>query len=468
VFYAAFPPEFNSGRMYSGPGAQSMRAAAAAWEDIASELQSAAASYSSVISTLTGEAWSGPSALSMEAAVTPYVSWMQSTATQAAEAASQATAAANAYDTAFQAHVPPAEIAANRCQLASLVRTNIFGQNTAAIAETETQYAEMWAQDALAMDSYAGSSAAASRLMPFRPAPQVTNPGGLPCQAGAVAQAAGTPATSVQSLLCTLEPLTTANPVLQWLANLSTDYTDTLNNLMNCLFGSNGAAMFQELVTAVDAPTAYTLQYADVGVMTTFPIAQFLKFAPTPALVLPKEELGGGLGLLAPSLGRGAALFGSVSASMGDAGTLVQNLSTPPSWAIATPAVRTVAAALSAAGPQAVPAATLAEGSLLGSMSIAASLGSALGAGAPSAIARTAVRGGFAASNGIRDKHSPEQLQRLAAQISEKPESVQHHTVDQDGLDGLLEQLSKKPGIHAVHLTNGGNAKIVPSDRRSG
>ena len=63
--------------------------------------------------------------------------------------------------------MPPPEIAANRTQLAQLVATNIFGQNTPAIASTEIQYAEMWVQDALAMDGYAGSSAAATKLTPF-------------------------------------------------------------------------------------------------------------------------------------------------------------------------------------------------------------------------------------------------------------------------------------------------------------
>ncbi len=36
-------------------------------------------------------------------------------------------------------------------QLAILVATNFFGQNTPAITATETEYAEMWAQDAVAM-----------------------------------------------------------------------------------------------------------------------------------------------------------------------------------------------------------------------------------------------------------------------------------------------------------------------------
>ena len=56
MFYAAFPPEINSGRIYSGPGSEPLLAAAAAWGELANELQQAATSYSTVISSLT----SGP------------------------------------------------------------------------------------------------------------------------------------------------------------------------------------------------------------------------------------------------------------------------------------------------------------------------------------------------------------------------------------------------------------------------
>jgi hypothetical protein len=91
-------------------------------------------------------------------------------------------------------------------------------------------------------------------------------------------------------------------------------------------------------------------------------------------------------------------------------------------------------------------------------------LGSAIGAGAPTVVAKSGVRGRLTPLKDLKNKQSPEQLKQLVAQISEKPESVQHHTVDQDGLDSLLEQLAKKPGIHAVHLSKGGKAKVVPSD----
>lgn len=52
--FAMLPPEVNSTRMYSGPGAGSLWAAAAAWDQVSAELQSAAETYRSVIASLTG------------------------------------------------------------------------------------------------------------------------------------------------------------------------------------------------------------------------------------------------------------------------------------------------------------------------------------------------------------------------------------------------------------------------------
>ena len=88
--------------------------------------------------------------------------------------------------------------------------------------------------------------------------------------------------------------------------------------------------------------------------------------------------------------------------------------------------------------------------------------------GAPTVAADSRVRGRLTPLKDLKGRQSPEQLKRLVAQISEKPESVQHHTVDQNGLDSLLEQLAKKPGIHAVHLSKGGKAKVVPGDGQLG
>jgi PPE-repeat protein len=198
--YGALPPEINSARIYSGPGSGPMLAAAHAWDTLAVELNSSAAAYRSVIANLTVDGWQGPSSITMANSVAPYVAWMHNTAAQVEQSATQARIAAAAYQSAFAGMVPPPLIAANRTQLASLVGSNFFGQNSPAIAATEAAYEEMWAQDAQTMYGYAGSSAAAARLTPFTQPPRTTNPAGQAAQNAAVTQAAGTPAGQTQSV----------------------------------------------------------------------------------------------------------------------------------------------------------------------------------------------------------------------------------------------------------------------------
>lgn len=108
---------------------------------------------------------------------------------QARQTATQITAAATGFEQAFAMTVPPPAIMANRAQVLSLIATNFFGQNTAAIAALETQYAEMWEQDATAMYDYAATSAAARTLTPFTSPQQDTNSAGLPAQSAEVSRA---------------------------------------------------------------------------------------------------------------------------------------------------------------------------------------------------------------------------------------------------------------------------------------
>lgn len=244
--------------MYLGPGASPMLAAAVAWDGLAAELQSMAASYASIVEGMASESWLGPSSAGMAAAAAPYVTWMSGTSAQAKAAADQARAAVVAYETAFAAVVPPPQIAANRSQLISLVATNIFGQNTAAIAATEAEYGEMWAQDTMAMFGYASSSATASRLTPFTAPPQTTNPSGLAGQAAATGQAtalaSGTNAvTTALSSAAAQFPFDIIPTLLQGLATLSTQYTQLMGQLINAIFGPTGATTYQNLfVTAAN------------------------------------------------------------------------------------------------------------------------------------------------------------------------------------------------------------------------
>src|SRR5882757_5472349 len=203
--YGALPPEFNSARMYAGPGSGPMITAAAAWDALSAELRSAASAYGSSISALTSGPWIGPSSMAMAAAAAPYVAWMNATAAQAELSGTQAQAVASAFEAAFAMTVPPPLIAVNRTQLMTLVATNFFGQNTAAIAATELEYAEMWAQDALAMYGYAANAAAATAsVIPFTAAPQTTSMTGLAAQAVSTVQSAGTSVGGAQSTLSQL------------------------------------------------------------------------------------------------------------------------------------------------------------------------------------------------------------------------------------------------------------------------
>lgn len=241
--FGAFPPEFNSARMYAGPGPASMLAAAAAWSGLAAELRSVASSYGSVISGLIDGPWLGPSSTAMATAAMPYVAWLSMTAAEAELTAAQAQAAVGAHQAAFAMTVPPPLIAENRAQLMRLVATNLLGQNTPAIAATQAQYGEMWAQDAAAMYGYAANSAAITAAMtPLTPAPQTTNLAGLAAQG---AQGAGTSASGgVQSTLSKL--MSTVPSTLNNLSSSgsSTSSTSGLSGLLNGLLGgsSSGAS----------------------------------------------------------------------------------------------------------------------------------------------------------------------------------------------------------------------------------
>ena len=97
--------------------------------------------------------------------------------------------------------VPPQSVAANRSQLANLVSTNIFGRNTQAIAATEAQYGEMWAQDAAAMYGYAALVVGGDDADAVQPTEENTNPSGAAGQSAAASQATGTAAGNAQSTI---------------------------------------------------------------------------------------------------------------------------------------------------------------------------------------------------------------------------------------------------------------------------
>ncbi|BBX14026.1 hypothetical protein MNVM_31070 [Mycobacterium novum] len=210
--YLSSPPEVTSTLIYAGPGSGPMVAASSAWSSLAAELKSIAAQYRAVIGQLTSEEWLGPASATMVTAVTPYVNWMELTAAQAEQAATQGRAAAAAYETAHAQTVPPVAVYANREMLQELVNTNILGQNTPSIAATEAEHGEMWAQDTMAMYGYQAQSSTATQLNEFAPPPNPTNPGGEAATGNAATGQAARASSALQNLFRPMSAESTGSP----------------------------------------------------------------------------------------------------------------------------------------------------------------------------------------------------------------------------------------------------------------
>lgn len=359
--FALLPPEVNSARMYTGPGAGSLLAAAGGWDSLAAELATTAEAYGSVLSGLAALHWRGPAAESMAVTAAPYIGWLYTTAEKTQQTAIQARAAALAFEQAYAMTLPPPVVAANRIQLLALIATNFFGQNTAAIAATEAQYAEMWAQDAAAMYGYATASAAAALLTPFSPPRQTTNPAGLTAQAAAVSQA-----TDPLSLL--IETVTQALQALTIPSFIPEDFT-----FLDAIFAGYATVGVTQDVESFVAGTIGA--ESNLGLLNVGD--------ENPAEVTPGDfgigELvsatSPGGGVSASGAGGAASVGNTVLASVGRANSIGQ-LSVPPSWA--APSTRPVSA-LSPAGLTTLPGTDVAEHGMPGVPGVPVAAGRASG-----------------------------------------------------------------------------------------
>jgi len=364
--FGLFPPEVNSGRMYSGPGPGPLLAASEAWDSLAAELGFAASGYEAALTELTSNSWVGPTSVAMMSAATPYISWLTSTGAQAEEIANHARTAVAAYEAAFAMTVPPPAVAANRALLAALVATNILGQNTPAIMMTEALYVEMWAQDAAAMYGYAGASQLALQVTPFVQPPQTTSDDGTSSQSNALANAAATvvqnavataPSTSSQTIAAVpAATITGATPaatppttLIPWLETLIS------NTITNFPSGGWGVGLTGGTSGNLNTMRQVLQAYFAVG-LGNFGYGYGQQLI-TPAQATALEQ---GLGFMAkpvlPPIGGTAGVSGapftasSVSAQLGEASTLGR-LSVPAGWQGSTPAAMEEARLVSASRP---------------------------------------------------------------------------------------------------------------------
>lgn len=244
------PPEVTSTLIHTGPGAGSLIEAAGAWQRLAVELENSVSTYASTLSSLI-ESWDGPSAMAMLQSVQPYLLWLRETAQQSAQMATSAEAAATAFSTTRATVVHPSVVTANRTRLAQLLATNRFGTNTAAIAETQSEYQTMWANNSAAMTRYqAAASQATTQLSQFNSPLSIVNPAGTANQQASVMQAnalgSGNAGSSVGSALNSLNMPGGFDPNAGWFNYFST----WGNQFISSGFPINLLGVWAQLATA--------------------------------------------------------------------------------------------------------------------------------------------------------------------------------------------------------------------------
>lgn len=222
--------------------------------------------------------------------------------------------AATAFETAMTATVHPAAVAANRVSLTSLVATNFLGQNTPAIAATEFDYLEMWAQDVAAMVGYhGGATAVAASITPFALPPVNL--------AGLAANVAGNVASNLSAAV---------SPLAQGVAMVAPGLVSGVQSVASAVpvqslmsvaqIGTLPASMLispmMQLAQTANAGTAGLANAATAG------LADSTKFVGDAA---PAAKGLGGAGL-------GAGMAGDLGKAH-----LVGAMSVPPAWAGSTP-----------------------------------------------------------------------------------------------------------------------------------
>jgi PPE-repeat protein len=336
--WMASPPEVHSALLSSGPGPESLLAAAGAWNSLSTEYASVAEELSAILADVQAGAWQGPSAERYLAAHVPYLAWLMQASANSASVAAQHETAATAYTAALAAMPTLPELAANHAVHGVLVATNFFGINTIPIALNEADYARMWTQAATTMTTYQAVSTTAVASAPqTAPAPQIMN-------ASASSDSGTLPIVDNDS----------GNPYsLSWWVNRVTEVTDT--------FGRDIQLIEQNPVQGL------TQLWSDIGGLASDEFGHAIEVVQAFPEVL-------AVPLVAPvGLAGGLAGLGGLAGIQPQAAPLPVESPAPapqtPSWPAATSSPVAMGASTAAPGTTSVPAPAHTASTVAGSAS---------------------------------------------------------------------------------------------------
>ncbi len=222
-----------------------------------------------------------------------------------------ATTMAGSFAATQAAVVHPSLVTANRMLLAQLIATNVFGLNFPAIAATEVQYLQMWADNTTAMLGYHATSLQTMAMPTFTPASPMTTQTDPAAQTGAAGRAAVS-APLVAAPAATNPTQFFANPLVQ-----------TINGyLQNTV--SSGIFNPQSFIGLITSGHDYFPgQFPDVLAATPRNLAIAYNLTGP-------EAVGGAPNFYAPPAATASAVESSVTGSLGR-GMYVGNLVVPPS-----------------------------------------------------------------------------------------------------------------------------------------
>lgn len=199
--WSGYPPEVNSGRWEAGTGPETWLAASAVWTSFAEIVATATASLMGEIATMTGSTLTGMTSVSMLTSSVPFFGWLAHMEATALMHSVACATVAESWGTCTAGIIPLPVVNQNRITEASLVASNIFGQNSPAIAELDREYGQFWAQDGASMMSYDSAVTVATMPKFVSPPPPLANlAGGASQLADNAAQTAAQAGQSASSL----------------------------------------------------------------------------------------------------------------------------------------------------------------------------------------------------------------------------------------------------------------------------